>query len=169
MARRGRHFARPAARTMVWIGAGLPAVAVAASASALLATANAALLLLRPFTIVRSRLLISYSTDQRSADEHPFGAVGLIVVKESATAIGITALPTPITEVNADFFVYQGVDANFAFTTGTGYRNIHTHYVVDSKAMRKVDVDDDIAWILENRAAVGADVNIEGRILIKLH
>ena len=154
---------------MVWASAGFTPAAVAGSAAALLASANAALLALRPFTIVRTHLLLSFATDQRSADEHPNGAFGAVVVKETAVAIGVTAVPTPIAEPNAEYWVYQGLDANFAFTTGTGYRNIQVHFPIDSKAMRKVNVDDDIAFVMENRSAVGSELGVEGRFLLKLH
>ena len=108
MARRApSRVVRSNPRTMIWFGARIARVGLSASASTLVGTFNAAALALRPFTIVRTRLLIGFASDQFSAAENPEGVLSMGIVKDTATAIGITAVPTPITEVDNDFFVYQ--------------------------------------------------------------
>ena len=169
MARRNQRFVRPAPRTMIWIGAGLTRTAVAASSAVLLGVLNAAALALAPFTIMRSRLTLHYETDQTAATERPQGAFGIVVVKEQATTAGIASLPTPVTEPNAEWFVYQGMIAPFIFGDATGFSPVGTQYEIDSKAARKVGVNEQIAVIAENRVAVGSDVTMEGRFLLKLH
>ena len=42
-------------------------------------------------------------------------------------------------------------------------------FKVDSKAMRKVGLDDDVALVLQQRAAIGVILAVEGRFLVKLH
>ena len=143
MARRIRNFVRPAPRTMVWAGNVLGSNAISASSSVLVATLNAAALALRPFTIVWTRMDVHYSSDQESAAEAPFGALGCIVVKDSASNIGVTAVPTPLTETDSDWYVWQVMAAKIGFVTGVGFSEMGVRYTIDSKAMRKVGIDDD--------------------------
>jgi len=164
-----RGFVRPPARTMIWIGSPVANINVAASASVLLAVNSAAIDALRPFTIVRTRLVISVASDQQAASEFVQAVIGDIVVKSDATAIGITAVPTPITSPEAEWFTYTGLMAQMRFTTGVGFRNVDHQYQVDSKAMRKVGINEDIATVIENRSAFGLNIGQEGRILLKLH
>jgi len=58
---------------------------------------------------------------------------------------------------------------DFGFITGVGVADTSKQYAVDSKAMRKVDSGSDIAIVFEQQSAFGAELTIEGRILIKLH
>ena len=171
MARRStRVFTRPAPRTKMWIGSGLAVAQPAASAATLFATYSAAALLLRPFTILRTRLDINWRSDQTAASEAPTGAYGEIIVKESATDIGVTAVPHPLADTEADWYIYQGLTAPFLFITGVGIAGrAGFRYVVDSKAMRKVGPQDDLAAVIELRAAGGGLINVEGRQLIQLH
>jgi len=135
---------------------------------------NAASLAIRPFTIVRTRLAISFLSDQVASSEFTQAVLGMQVVTEAAATAGIASIPTPITEVNADFFVYKPMFSQILFATGVGFQESvgdAAMYVVDSKAMRKVGIDDDVAQTLEVRqgATLGVDIAIEGRFLIKLH
>jgi len=169
MARRGRTFVRSAKRTMLWIGQDVGA-AVAGADSILLSTLNAAALALRPFTVVRSRHLIIWDTDQQIATEDPIGVLGKIVVTESAAAAGIVSIPTPVQEADADWFIYQPVGLRMKFITGAGVVNPSgMQYVSDSKSMRKVGNDDQLVTIVQNSSTDGAIINIIGRTLIKLH
>ena len=94
------------------------------------------------------------------------------MVTAPAAAIGISAIPTPITEADADYWVYKPISFEFIFGDATsrvdhvGEGQVNT---VDSKAMRKVGLDDDIVVVLQQRVAIGAIVAIEGRFLVKLH
>jgi len=154
---------------MIWIGAGLATQNVPASSAFLMSTLSVGALLLRPFTVIRSRILLSYVTDQISADEHPAGAFGKIIVKADASDIGITAVPTPIASPDAEWYVYQGCDDDFGFITGVGFGRIGRQYEIDAKSMRKVGINENLIGVFENRAAFGANVSVEGRTLIKLH
>ena len=170
MARSQRIVTRGSRRQMVWIGNNLAATNLGASSNTLLASLNAAALALRPFTIVRTHLLISFESDQVIASEKPFGAYGQIVVKETAVAIGVTAIPTPSSEINADWFVWQGLISSFVFVSGVGVQSpADNQYVVDSKSMRKVGDDEDVIDVVQLSAAFGADIVVRGRLLVKLH
>ncbi len=157
-------------RSNIWFDFNLGEFALAASSLTLLGSLSAATLLLALFTIIRSRLLITYSSDQEVADETPFGAFGMIVVNAKAAALGITGVPTPVTNSNDDFYVWQAVARNYQFVSATGSPGPVEHqYTIDSKAMRKVDAGDDVAAVFEQQATVGAVLTVQGRALVKMH
>ena len=158
-------------REMIWISAGLGAATIVA-ATTLLSTLNAAALALRPFTIVRTRLAIIFSTDQVAASESFFGVYTKQVVTEQAAAAGVASVPSGTVEQDADFYVYEPIFQSFELSSGSGFETKQGDqgmHVVDSKAMRKVGNNDDIASVLDTRAFAGAIIAIEGRTLIKLH
>ncbi len=169
---RGR-FVRPAPRTTLWIGQSLVGVNVSASASTLLHTLNAAVLALRPFTIIRTRIVIHFASDQSSASEFTQAAYSQQVVTDSAAAAGIGSVPTPVTESEADYFVYQslfqsvsvnGTPGSLVVDNGQG-----ANWTNDSKAARKVGIDDQVVGVIEVVSAVGGFFAMDGRQLLKLH
>lgn len=170
MARRHSRFVRPAPSTKLWIGFNIASVNVAGTTSQILSSLTAAALLLRPFTILRTRLTFHVETDQIIASEKATGAMGLVVVTSPASAVGVTAVPTPVTEPNASWFVYEGFTNRFRFVSAVGViEPAGTLLKIDSKAMRKVGDDDDVVQVIDNTIATGIAVTTQGRILIKLH
>jgi len=167
-----RGFVRPAPRSNVWVGAGL-AISTISSGTTLLATLNAAALALRPFTIVRTHLAIHYTSDQEAVSEFSQAVLSTQVVTETAAASGVAAIPTPIAETDADFLVYKPLFSDYqAIVTIGGFQDKigdAQWSQVDSKAMRKVGTDDQVVFVLQQRAAIGALIALEGRMLIKLH
>ncbi len=176
MARRARTIVRsPTRREMLWLGL-FPSSTqqtVAAATAVLIGSLNAAALALRPFTIVRTHLRAHWESDQTSAEEFITGAFGLIVVKETAAAAGVASLPTPATETDGEFFVYESLVESFFPVTAVGILSGTGNGLtldVDSKAQRKVGTDENVAIIAENAAgAHGAQFWVGGRMLIKLH
>jgi len=167
---RQRLIVRPKPRTKMWIGAGLAAQTVTGATPALIGVLNAAALLLRPFTILRSRLYFRVRSDQTAATEVNTGVVSCQVVTDSATTAGIGSIPSPLTEPTADFFVYEPFAYEFEFRDATGASDVSGRaFTVDSKAMRKVGHDDDVAVVLEQRGAAGVTIGVEGRMLVQLH
>ena len=166
---RRRSFVRPSPRTNVWIGAGI-SIQTISGAQTLLGTLNAVGLALRPFTIVRTHLELFYASDQAAAGEFTQAAFTAQVVTDSAAASGAGAIPFGLSEPNSDFFAYQPMFTDFEFLSSIGFQAGAgpKSYTVDSKAMRKVGLDDDIVFGLEQRAALGAVMAIEGRILVKV-
>ncbi len=175
MARRrgvSRGFIRPPARTKIWVGAGLVPLAMPASTKTLQGTYSAGILSLRPFTILRTRFDIFYSTDQGAATETPLGTYAEIIVTETAAALGVTAVPNPSSvdgDPDQDWYVYQGMNDDLFFATSAGFEKRGHHYIVDSKAMRKVGPSDDLAVVTDQQNAVGATLHVLGRQLIQLH
>ncbi len=75
MARRSARvrFTRPAPKTKIWIGNGLDLTVLASNAATLVSTLSAGALLLRPFTVLRTRIVIHSESDQITATEVPAG------------------------------------------------------------------------------------------------
>ena len=133
---------------------------------------NTAALALRPFTIVRTRFLVSIVSDQLGADEIQIGAYGMAVVSDQAVAVGVTAVPTPITDMGSDlWFVHQMCYNDFQFVSGVGFHSDGAHqYEIDSKAMRKVDIGQDLVVVAEVAgASSGAAFVSGGRMLVKVN
>ena len=170
MVRRQR-FVRPPARSMIWLNAGIALSTVTAGNAVLLSVMNAAALALRPFMVVRNRMMIWIQSDQTGTTEFVQGAFGQIVVKQQASAAGVASVPSPLAETDAEWIVYQPFMNLFEFVSGVGvFENggSGSSYTIDSKAMRKVGINEDLVTVAENRLT-GYDIAIEGRTLIKLH
>ena len=165
---RARRFGKVGETT--WIGAGIAATAVAGSVKTQISVLSAGALALRPFTVMRTRLTILFESDQIAVSERSAGGFGAIVVNDVASALGITAIPGPISDDNSPWFVYQGMLSSLLFGDATGFIAVGgIQYEIDSKAMRKVGSNEDINFIFENRTTKGAIVSIEGRMLLKFH
>ncbi len=172
-----RHFGsgfprgRTNRRETSWILLADLSTALGAGVSVMSASLNAAALAMRPFTIVRVRGFIHLRSNQVAASETYAASMGWAVVSDQATAIGVTAVPTPITDRGSDlFFVYESLmgriepAATSTFEAGKFSR-------FESKAMRKVNDDQDIIVTVENSGiSTNGVVWADGaRALIKLH
>ena len=102
-----------------------PAITVMTGAGGtLISSLNASALALRPFTIVRSRLELYLISDQQVASEPQGAAFGMAVVSDQAVAVGITAIPTPITDLGSDlWFVHQPMWNATTFQSAVGGYN----------------------------------------------
>jgi len=129
----------------------------------------------RPFTIIRTRLEVQMTSDQAAATESQFGAIGLCVISDQASAIGVTAVPTPITDLASDLWLmHQVMFGEFLFGTAVGFQDLvgsSSSYSIDSKAARKVNDDEDVVFVAEADGVLGSGINLKigGRVLIKEH
>ena len=141
----------------------------AASVAVIQTSLNAAALALRPFTIVRSRFHMHVRSDTLAALEDYSACFGIAVVSDQAVAIGVTAVPTPDADRGSGlWFVYEELYGTIGFVSGTGVRDIGSQKDVDSKAMRKVDIGQDVVTVIEATAiSLGCVVTVGGRMLIK--
>ncbi len=136
----------------------------------MVASLNAAALAFRPFTVVRTRIELYVRSDQVAATEDQSGAMGMAVVSSQAVAVGVTAIPTPVTEIGSDlWFVHQTIfNAEFGDSAGGNGANRGHHWTIDSKAMRKVEDGQDVVIVIEDAGlGGGARFFIGGRMLIK--
>jgi len=132
---------------------------------------SAGALALRPFTIVRTHLSHFVRSDQAAAGESYQSAIGFAVVSDQALAIGVTAVPTPFTDLGSDlWFLWHGISGRFEFKSAVGIHQTGELIEVDSKAMRKVEDGQDLAAVIENSSLSGGTNTVKyGRLLIKLH
>ncbi len=160
-------------RESIWLFQGPFRQGLAAASTAVLGTSlNAAALALRPFTVVRTHLHFQVKSDQTAASEFYQAALGMAVVSDQAVAIGITAVPTPFTDMGSDlWFLHQILQGDFTFLSGVGVMEIGGQLKdVDSRAMRKVEDGQDLVGIVETSSlSTGAVAGFAGRQLIKLH
>ena len=121
-------------------------------------------------TITRVRGLLSVDTDQQAATERPHGAFGICIVSDQAVAAGVASVPSPYTEADSDLWLlHQFWATNLRFSTAVGFRQTLMQYELDSKAMRKISVDETLIAVMENAAAShGVDYRLDFRILTKL-
>jgi len=159
-------------RETMWVGVQESATSMSSANSAILiASMNAALLALRPFTIIRVRGVWLIRSDQTSVSEDQQVALTYAVVSDQASAIGITAVPTGFTDIGSDlFFVHQMQLSQFLVTTDIGRFYTPDYRTYDSKAMRKVNDDQDMVVCIENSSlSAGTITTHAARMLIKLH
>ncbi len=171
MARR-RSFVRGAAaiasrRETTWFEFSPATVTIGTGTPSLVFSLNIAALLLRPFTIVRSRFEIALRSDQAAGVEIQEGAVGIAVVSDQSVAIGVSAVPTPITDMGSNLWLLHHIvyadESNLTDRTRPS-----TKLSIDSKAMRKVEVGQDIIVVVESTAnSDGSTWVVGGRMLTK--
>ena len=158
-------------RETVWFQFPFDERTLAASATAFLSySLNAAALELRPFTIIRSRFEWFVRSDQSAATELYIGNLGFCVVSDQAVAVGVTAVPTPATDLGSDlWFLIQQWIGNFTLV-GTDVTTEVRSQVIDSKAARKVDIGQDVVGVIEaGIGGSGVTMSQVGRMLVKLH
>ncbi len=159
-------------RKTLWLGSTVQSATLVAGTPQIFFSLNAAALAIRPFTIIRTYIEINWRTDQAAVSETQFGAVAAAVVSDQAVAIGATAVPTPVTDSGSSlFFAYQYMINFFEFGSGIGFDSQGgRRYVIDSKAMRKVEGGQDMIVVVENDSnGSGAIAAAFVRQLIKTH
>ena len=111
-------------------------------------------------TIIRTRGLFTWGSDQVAGTEDQIGAVGICVVSDQAVSVGITAIPHPATDAAWDgWFWHSYFASRFAFASAAGGRPGQMHeIVIDSKAMRKVTAEETMVVVVENTSAAGGIV-----------
>ena len=108
---------------------------------------------------------LSIASDQTGANEEQIGAFGMILVTDSAVAIGVTAMPDPVVDASDDgWFVYQSFAQNTALNSA-GVGSIT--YPIDSKAKRILEgTGMNIAVMLTNSHAThGLTFSLQLRVL----
>ncbi len=158
-------------RATIWGETPTTTVTISAGGVAVLAFALAAGgLAIRPFTVIRHRLFWYVRSDVLTGGEVYGGAIGGCVVSSQASAIGVTAVPTPITDQGSDlFYMYEQQFGRFG---GTAVEEVGARKEIDSRAMRKVNEDEDMIITMETGASTESLSMISvigGRFLVKLH
>ena len=165
----GRTLTAGARRKSTWLFLDGTFNTMIALGGTLVGTLNAAALALRPFTVVRTYLSGLLFSDQAAAIEDQVAGVGVCVVSDQAFAVGVTAVPTPISDIGSDlWFSHKLLWARESSLTDR--TNPSLIWELDSKAMRKVDAGQDLAVVIEmDDIGDGVRLGLGGRFLIKLH
>jgi len=152
---------------------GVALTTVAATGSAFLGTvANPAQ---DGLTLIRTRgRFAAFIGNATSVGDGYQGAFAIGITQAAATAVGITAVPTPITEQDWDgwifwqaFGVHSQVDKTVSLAPGAAGA---IDFEVDSKAMRKLDLLDSIYAVVEITEIGTATMNMffDSRLLLAL-
>ena len=121
-----------------------------------------------PSTIVRTRGVLSISSDQSAGLETQTGAFGGAIVTEAAFTAAGAALPDPVSDSSAGFWFVWTPFARKGILNTT--QPSVTDYPFDSKAMRKMEAGDMAVFMLTNaHASEGLDFLLHIRMLLKLH
>jgi len=172
MATRRPTRTRAARRETVWFEFGYAEFDInGASTASLLFSLNAAALALRPFTIVRTRGFYYYRSNQIIAIEDYGGSFGMAVVSDQSVAVGVTAVPTPVTDFGSDlWFDISSVSGQLNVGDATGIQELGKRQEIDSKAMRRVDVGQDVIVAAETYSTSESFfIGTAFRMLVKLH
>jgi len=160
-------------RETLWVPIAPTSTTITGGGSSLVYTASAAEDALRPYTVTRTRLYMSIVSDQVAATEPQMAAVGFCVVSDQASAIGITAVPTPVTDLESDaWYLHQFIANAFTLLSSVGFQEGSNQFInIDSKAMRKVEDGFDNIGVIEAPLTLsqGVVVTLAGRQLLKLH
>jgi len=123
-------------------------------------------------TITRTRgHLFSIQRTAASAGDGFAGAIGIGIVSEAAFDGGITTVPTPITEMSWDGWLYHRVFQQFSpVATASIGSAAFVDFDVDSKAMRKMGANEVLYAVIEmvEIGAASIDVFFDSRVLFKL-
>ena len=171
--RRGSYQARGSRRQTSWDeGPGGTGITQLSSVGSVF-LGSVAQALVDGLTIVRLRgSFAAYLETAAAVGQGYQGAIGLGVVSENAFGVGITAVPTPITDSTWDGWLYHrffGVHRSLA-ATGAGEGSSQIRFEVDSKAMRKIPESDALIAVVE-MVEIGTatiDMFFDSRILVKL-
>ena len=160
-------------RETIWSALITQEVAIAGGdVATLMSFAGAGINALRPYTIVRTRGLLRIRSDQQAADEFQQVSFGHCVVSDQAIAIGVTAVPTPDTDMDSDlWYVFEQLWSQFDFISGVGFSSSGGNEIrYDSKAMRKVEEGEtDISVAESSSTSSGLVLTHSFRQLLKLH
>jgi len=119
-------------------------------------------------TILRVVGSFGIASDQVAASELQLGAVGMCVVTDAAVAVGITALPDPVTDAGDDvWFFYKSFSFSFEVISAVGIRPDMTHMLeFDQKAKRIVHSGQSVVIVASNAHATnGYNISFNSRIL----
>ena len=120
-----------------------------------------------PETLVRTRGQFSVNISVAAAARANIqGAFGMYVVTADAFAIGVTALPGPLTDSRNDWFVWMPFTLHVLAALDEAALGQHVRVDFDSRGMRKLKDGDVLAVMVEaitDVAAPSIDVNYSFR------
>ena len=168
-----RFVPRPATRTQrrktVWIGtANTVHVNVGSTLSLIHSSFDPSSLSMLAPTVARVRGLLRVAPQVWTADLDYSGAFGLAIVSDEAFVAGAASIPRPHDDDDWGGWILHGYYSGHieAMAVDAGSL-LQTQYVLDSKAMRKVEINETLVWMIESQAAA-VTVALQARVLMML-
>ncbi len=128
-------------------------------------------------TIVRIRgeLVVQLNLATTAGDGFESFAAGLCIVSENAFGVGVTAVPSPITDIGWDGWMWYhtgGQITSLVATASLVSRSFHSLRIpIDTKAMRKIRDTDILIGVFELGTEIGAaavEFSARSRVLSKI-
>ena len=168
--RRSRSGFASTPRQVQWIGpADQGYFAVAATTSVIVASFTPLTngIMVKP-TIVRTRGNVSHRPSVNSADVAYVGAIGVCVVSQEAFTAGAASIPRPHDDADwGGWLVWRSFSESLDVTTDIGRLINSNSFEVDSKAMRKMGINDVMVTMAESQSGA-YDISDQMRHLFKL-
>ena len=112
-------------------------------------------------TLARIRGQLNYFLHSGTALGDGFqGAFGICIVPENAFGVGVTAVPTPIADVNWDGWMYHHFISSHIGVTNNADGSAQAQVEVDTKAMRKLKNTDGVIAVVELIESGSADLRL---------
>ncbi len=111
-----------------------------------------------PSVCLRTHGELLFQLDTGGVDERVVVAYGLIVASENALGVGVTAVPTPFTDAEDDWYVHGYATMTSLAEAAVATDGIFHRITVDSKGMRKLKPTEGVAFVVE----VAAVLNVTG-------
>ena len=122
-------------------------------------------------TLLRTRgLFTAKIITATAAGDGFFGAIGIGLTTLAAFNAGISSVPTPVTEVGWDGWLYHSFfGVHSALGNGAGEPSLGMRIEVDSKAMRRFDAEQVLYAAIEvtEEGAATMDVFMDSRMLFQ--
>jgi len=101
------------------------------------------------------------------ANEQQIGAIGMIVVSETAVAAGVASIPGPTSDIGNDgWFFHSTFCQDWQFSDATGQRIGGLSYEFDSRGKRVIHDQSAVAIVVENTHAThGFQIQVAMRVL----
>jgi len=163
-----RPFVRGAKRKSQWVASADQGVVSLTSGASQILQSNATL---GTTTIIRTRGLISVAPSAVTADIDIQGAFGMGIVSDQAFAAGAGSIPGPWTDQDwGGWFLW--IPFFNALEVGAAPSSVELYmpnsvFHFDSKAMRKVEINETVVVMIESQAGA-AQVVSPFRMLVKL-
>ncbi len=105
-----------------------------------------------PLTIVRTRGMLSIELNSYAADLVIAGAFGMGVVSTEAFTAGIASVPEPFSDADwGGWFVWRSFAHRYELITAASSLLATWSMEIDSKAMRKVQVNETLVVVAESQ------------------
>jgi len=100
-------------------------------------------------TLMRLRGRARVSLDATAVDEFAVVAVGIIKLTDEAFAAGVGSVPTPHTDVDAEWAWHSYLTIGSGAEASVNQNSLFDSVVIDSKAMRRFKQNEVIAFVAE--------------------